>query len=147
MKSYIVKIFPKTKDFESELLDFLFEKSIDLKRDFSIDNILKTEDSPRKIDNLFENRNNIQVEEVYGSTFQSYWRTNKDIYSISHHIHEISKIGKSYYAKITASEYGEIIDFHKGILRPVYYRPEENKEVYKIATFDIDFNITKDKMS
>lgn len=147
MQKYIVKILPKTKDFESELLDFLFEKSTHLKRDFSIVNILKNDFSPTTIYDLFRNDVKIELDDLYGSTFQSYWRSNKDVYAISHQIIDIFEKGEDFYASIIPSQYGDIIDFDKGILRPVYYKPDEYKDQYKIATFDIDFNITEDMKS
>ena len=38
------------------------------------------------------------------------------------------------------NEYGEVIDFEKGYLKPVYYKDEKNE--YCLVTFDIDFNIS-----
>lgn len=143
MDSYRVKIFPKNEHFSKDLLVFLFEKSLTIKRDFSIDHILKNESSLPSIDTLFEKNNTIDLNEVYGSTFQSYWRNNRDIYAISHTVDQIIKDREDYFAKITPSGYGEIIDFNKGILKPIYYRSKDTDE-YRIVTFDIDFNITKD---
>jgi hypothetical protein len=143
----IVKILPKTKEFDKELIDFLFEKSTYLKRDIYIQNILNTESSTISISEIFESNAEIELNEVYGSTFQSHWRNNKEIYAISHLVKKIFKINETFYGILEETPYGTIVDFEKGVLRPVYYRPKEDSNEYKIATFDIDFNITQDKMS
>jgi hypothetical protein len=141
MELYKVKIFPKTKDFDTELLNFLLENSPILNREFSIDNILNTSSSPLKLNDLFEESNPILINEVVGSTFQSNWRSNKEIYAISHTVKSIFKEKEQYYGFIEASPYGEIIDLDKAILRPIYYKKDKDEE-YQIVTFDIDFNIT-----
>jgi hypothetical protein len=140
----IVKILPKTKEFDKELLDFILEKSLHLKRDIYIQNILNTEENTISISEIFQSNTEIELDEVYGSTFQSYWRNNKEIYAISHMVKKISKIDETYYGVLEETPHGSLIDFEKGVLRPVYYRPKEDSHEYKIATFDIDFNITQD---
>jgi len=141
MNTYKVKIFPKTKDFEKELVIFLLKNSSSLKRDFSIDNILNSESSPLNIDSLFKTNLPINITEIPGSTFQSHWRSNEVIYAISHTIKSISKEDEIFYGHIEPSPYGDIVDFEKGILRPIYYKKEKDDE-YQLVTFDIDFNIT-----
>ena len=141
MELYKVKIFPKTKDFDKELLIFLLKNSPTLNREFSIDNILNSNSPPLKLNDLFRNSKPISINEVFGSTFQSYWRNNEDVYAISHTVKLILKDQEQYYGFIEPSPYGEIIDFNKGILRPIYYKKEKDEE-YQIVTFDIDFNIT-----
>lgn len=141
MELYKVKIFPKTKDFDKELLNFLLKNSPILSREFSIDNILNSHSSPIRLNDLFKESKPILINEVSGSTFQSHWRSNKDIYAISHTVKSVVKVQDQYYCFIEPTPYGEIIDFNKGILRPVYYK-KQNDEEYQIVTFDIDFNIT-----
>ena len=134
-----VKIFRKNDDFDKELLDFLLRKSSTLKRELSIDNILNKHDSPNNLDHLFSLINPIEVQEVHGSTFQSYWRDNDDLFHTSHHVKSIYKDNDDFYGLVEPSPHGEIIDFEKGILKPIYYKP---KDKYVLITFDIDFNIT-----
>lgn len=135
-----VEILQKKETFLTDLIIFLFDKSLEFKRDFSINNILN-EGSP--MTNKFENFKNkkIKLDNVFGSTFQSYIRSNDDIYAISHTITEIIFEDNYIYGIVNPSDYGEIIDFSKGILIPVYYRPDKNSDL-KIATFDIDFTIS-----
>ena len=134
-----VKIFKKNDDFEEQLLNFLLKKSSTLKRELFIDNILNSEIPPNNLNELFSISNPIDLQDVYGSTFQSYWRTNEDIFHVSHNVVGILKENDELYGLIEPSEYGEIIDFDKGILKPIYYKPEDK---YVLITFDVDFNIT-----
>jgi hypothetical protein len=137
---YKVEILQKKDTFLDDLLIFLFEKSIEFRRDFSIDNILN-EDAPphQKFDFLLNKK--IHLDNVFGSTFQSYYRSNNDIYAISHTITDLLFENNCIYGMVKPSDYGEVIDFSKGFLLPVYYRPDKNSDS-KIATFDIDFSIS-----
>ena len=83
----------------------------------------------------------IDLEEVFGSTFQSHYRSGEQIYAISHNIISIEVSKGKYFANIEPSDYGEIIDFELGFLRPVYYKSKEEINDYLLATFDIDFHI------
>ena len=129
-----VEIFPKNEGFIDELIVFLLEKSPQFRREFSIDNILNQEPPLKNIEYLKE-ISETPVDNSYGSTFQSYHRNDGPSY-ISHTIHSISIEENKYYANIElwSIEYNELM-----ILRPVY-RKETN--VYKIGTFDIDYNIS-----
>ena len=72
-------------------------------------------------------------------TKKSKFRKNEQIYEISHSIHCLYIKDDKISALVEPNKYGEIIDFKKCTLRPVYYKNNEDK--YCIATFDIDFNI------
>lgn len=137
---YKIQIFPKNETFLNDLLIFLFEKSIEFRRNFHIDNILNSSVSLQHKYDFIKSTKIIDLQNVYGSTFQSYHRTNENIYAISHTITQIVIEDDFIYGIVKPNDYGEIIDFEKGILRPVYFRPDK-ESVWKIATFDIDFNI------
>ena len=138
---YKVEIFQKNDTFLEDLLNFIFDKSPPLRRDNFIDNILNEESSIQTNFEYIKKIGKIELENVFGSTFQSSNRSNDNIYAISHDIHFIEFDGDKIYGLVKPSSYGEVIDFSKGILRPVYYRP--NKDLRpRIATFDIDFIIT-----
>ena len=139
MQECVVKIFSKKEDFLDDLVNFFFRKSLNFKRNYHINNILNNSIS---LTDEIKNLSPIKLDEVFGSTFQSTYRKNEQIYATTHTISEIDIRDDGFFAKIKPSDYGEIIDFQKGVLRPVYFRYEN--EPYKIATFDIDFNITQD---
>ena len=136
---YKVEIFQKRDTFLNDLLIFLFEKSTQFRRDFSIYNILNEDVSLEEKKDYFSINKKIEVEKVYGSTFQSYYRSNDNIYEISHTIKYFEFDGDSIYGVLEPSKYE--IDFSEGILQPVYYKPDKDSD-WKIATFDIDFNIS-----
>jgi len=138
MTSYKIKIVPKNEDFLEEIFFFINEKSIEFKRQFNIDNILNKESSP--IELILKEKSPIILDNVYGSTFQSHWRNNEDIYAISHYINSLIFESDEIYADVTPSRYGFGVDSELSILRPVYYKSEKGK--YVIATFDIDFDIS-----
>ena len=138
MTSYKIKIVPKNEDFLEEIFFFINEKSIEFKRQFNIDNILNKESSP--IELILKEKSPIILDNVYGSTFQSHWRNNEDIYAISHYINSLIFESDGIYADVTPSRYGVGVDSELSILRPVYYKSEKGK--YVIATFDIDFDIS-----
>lgn len=138
MDSYKLKIVPKNDDFIEEIFFFIKRKSIGFNRQNNIDNILNKYDSP--ISSILQENTPILLDDVFGSTFQSSFRKNDDIYAISHDINSIIFENGDFYADVTPSKYGEIIDFQYGVLRPVYYKNE--KDEFVIATFDIDFNIS-----
>jgi hypothetical protein len=135
-----VQIFPKNDNFQEDLLAFLLKKSFEFKRSFSIDNILKKR-SPLNIKDYLIRSSPIPVNEVWGSTFQTHYRGNDQIYAISHNIVSIEVTNDKYFANIVPSEYPEVIDFESGFLRPVYYKPKLEISEYLLATFDIDFHI------
>jgi hypothetical protein len=133
---YKIEIIEKNKKFLDEIFDFLLKKSFEFKRNYKIDTTLN-----KKIDKseYLKKSSPINVESVYGSTFQSKYRSDDQIYAISHSIHSIEISNDKILANITSNEYGEIIDFDKGHLKPVYYKDDKNE--YCLATFDVDFNI------
>ncbi len=139
---YKVEILPKNEDFIEELIVFLSEKSFQFRRDFYIDNILNKKTSLNKFDYL-RKISPISLENVWGSSFQSSYRSNNDIYAISHEINSIEIIDEKIFGNLNPSDYGDVIDFDKGKLRPVYFKKDHISN-YQIATFDIDFNITCD---
>jgi len=134
---YKVEIIEKKKSLLDEIFDFLLEKSFEFRRNYKID--ISLNKKINKVEYL-KKSSPINVESVYGSTYQSKYRSNDQIYSISHSIHTIEIIGDKIIATIIPNEYGEVIDFEKGYLKPVYYKDEKNK--YCLVTFDIDFNIS-----
>jgi hypothetical protein len=136
MELHKIKIFPKNEDFLNEIIDFFNENSKVFKREFSIDNILN---EPHSLPHLIEKLSPIPIDEKYGSTFQSHYRDNEPSY-ISHTIHSISIDEDKYYANIELwrLEYNDLM-----ILRPVYQKSKSSNE-YKIGTFDLDYDITKD---
>jgi hypothetical protein len=140
---YKVEILTKKKDFVDDYIVFLSEKSVQFGRNFSIDNILNETVSLNKIHYL-EKNSPIIVDNVFGSTFQSSYRNNDDIYAISHEVYSLEVINGKFYATIKPSNYVDIIDFDKGKLRPIYYK-KDNKSEYQIATFDIDMNIMREE--
>jgi hypothetical protein len=135
-----VQIFPKNDSFLNELVAFLLKKSPQFKRNFFIDNILK-EKAPLSLKKYLIKSSPIGVEEVWGSTFQSHYRSDEQIYAISHNIISIEVSEEKYFANIVPSDYAEVIDFELGFLRPIYYKPKEENNDYLLATFDIDFHI------
>lgn len=135
---YKVEIFQKNDTFFQDLVDFIFEKSPTLRRDNFIGNILNESTSIYNDINYLKNLGFVDLENVYGSTYQSSFRSNDNIYAISHIIERIEFLNDDVYGIVKPSEYGDVIDFDKGILRPVYYSDKDFK--MKIATFDIDFN-------
>jgi len=137
-----VEILPKNDNFIQEFFEFLSEKSIEFRRDFSINNILNKEISLNKIKYL-EKNSPIKLDDVYGSTFQSSFRGNDNIYAISHDVISIEIIQGKFFGNIKPSTYGETSKFDVAVLRPVYYKKDDKSE-YQIATFDIDFNIMRD---
>jgi len=138
---YKVEIFQNNDLFIKDLVNFIFEKSPTLKRDTFISNILNdTTPITSDIDYL-RSLGILELQNVYGSTYQSSFRKNDNIYAISHTIESIEFSEGSVYGWVKPSEYGDIIDFDKGILRPVYFSSKDYE--LKIATFDIDFNKIK----
>lgn len=135
-----VQIFPKNDSFLNELVAFLLKKSPQFKRNFFIDNILK-EKGPSSLEKYLIKSSPIVVEEVWGSTFQSHYRSDEQIYAISHNIISIEVSKEKYFANIVPSDYAEVIDFELGFLRPIYYKPKKEINDYLLATFDIDFHI------
>jgi hypothetical protein len=134
-----VEIFPKNDGFLGDLLTYLKNKSSQFNRDFSIDNILNDNDS-LQLKEYFIKKSPIYLNDVYGSTFQSSYRGNDQIYSISHIIKSIEVTEDKYFGNIDPWDHGEIIDFEQGFLKPVYFKKDDKIE-YQIATFDIDFYI------
>jgi hypothetical protein len=134
-----VQIIPKNRDFLDDFFLFLFEKSEIFRRDISIDNILNDTTSLKNFEYL-EKVSPILLKDVFGSTFQTSYRNNDDIYAISHDVVSIEFTDGKIFGNINPSTYGEIINFDGGCLRPVYYKKNDKSE-YQIATFDIDFNI------
>jgi len=135
-----VQIFPKNDSFLNDLVAFLLKKSPQFKRNFFIDNILKKK-GPSSLEKYLIKSSPIAVEEVWGSTFQSHYRSDEQIYLISHNIISIEVFKEKYFANIVPSDYAEVIDFELGFLRPIYYKPKEEINDYLLATFDIDFHI------
>ena len=113
-----------------------------------IDNILNNHFSDsEKLDYLI-NTSPIILNEVFGSTYQSSFRKNDQIYEITHTIDSLKITKTEILANITLSndfirENTKSID---GIvLRPVYYNytdDENDKSSLLLATFDLDLNIT-----
>jgi hypothetical protein len=136
MELHKIKIFPKNEDFLNEIIDYFIENSKVFKREFSIDNILN---ESHHLPHLIEKLSPVPIDEKYGSTFQSHYRNNEPSY-ISHTIHSISIDEDKYYANIELWKlaYNDLM-----ILRPVYHKPKGSSE-YKIGTFDLDYDITKD---
>lgn len=136
--AYKVEIIGKNKSLLDEIFEFLLKKSYEFKRNYKIDSTLG-----KKINRIEYLKKNspINVESVYGSTFQSKYRSNDQIYAISHSIESIEILDDKILANIKPNEYGDIIDFDKGYLKPVYYKNQKNE--YCLATFDVDFNINE----
>ncbi len=132
-----VKIISEKQGFFEDLLVFLNQKSNFFKREFNITNILNEEVSPLE---FIKKNSPICVDDVFGSTYQSSFRKNEQIYQVSHDIVSIGFDDSGFFAYVSSSEYGDKINFCDGILRPVYYK-KDNKN-YLIATFDVDFNIS-----
>lgn len=137
-KYYKVKISPQKSDFINDLLVFLNRKSSHFRRESAISQILEKNTQH----DILKKLSPIILEEVFGSTYQSSFRTNDKIYAISHDVLKICVENDNYFGIISPSPYGEIIDFEKGVLKPVWYQNDEGK--FLIATFDIDFNISSD---
>jgi hypothetical protein len=136
---YKVEILPKNEDFINQFFLFLFEKSNIFRRDISIENLLDESVSIKNIEYL-KKISPIILNDVYGSTFQSHYRDNDNIYAISHDVISIEIENGKFFGNVKPSRYGDIIGFERGLLRPVYYKKDDKSE-YQIATFDIDFNI------
>ena len=84
-----VEIIQDENIFEKDFFDFIIKKSPTFKRDFSIDNILISDKpNPNYLDYL-KVYNPIKLENVFGSTYQSSFRSNDNIYAISHTIDSI----------------------------------------------------------
>lgn len=139
---YKVEIFQKNETFLDDLVEFIFEKSPSLKRDNFIDDILNKSDSVNKNYDYIKKIGRIELDNVFGSTFQSSYRSNDNIYAISHIIKYLEFENDSIHGIIEHSQYGELLDFEKDILMPVYFKEREDSK-FKIATFDIDFNIIR----
>jgi|688.fasta_scaffold522446_2 hypothetical protein len=135
-----IEIIQKKEGFIRDLTKFILEKSSEVKRDFMIEKVIDDTSTPLNILDYLNKYKKVSLQNVFGSTFQSHYRTNDNIYAISHYIHHIEFEGGKFYGHLEPSGYGDVIDFNKGVLLPVYYKSDENSE-YKIATFDIDFNI------
>ena len=136
---YKVEIIPKNESFLDDFFLFLIEKSDIFRRDISIDNILNDTASLNDLKYL-EKVSPIVLKDVFGSTFQSSYRNNDNIYAISHDVVSIEFKDGKIFGNINPSTYGEKIKFDGGCLRPVYYK-KNGKSEYQIATFDIDLNI------
>lgn len=137
---YKIEILQKNKSFLKDLSVFLIEKSLFLKRDLHINNILTESSSLNQNIEYMKSLKKIPIENVYGSTYQSQIRSNDNIYAISHYINFIIFEEEKVFALIDPAPYGEPIDFDKGVLVPVYWRPLKEISL-KIATFDISFDI------
>jgi hypothetical protein len=136
--SYKLRIFENDEHLTDEIVKYIISKSIHIQRELAIDKFLyDTEFNPNHLKKISP----IYLENVYGSTYQSSYRSNDNIYAISHNIEALGFDDEGCYAILTPSPHGELIDFDKGILRPVWYKDE--KDDYKLATFDIDFNISR----
>jgi len=135
-----VILFEKDENFIDDLFEFLSNKSYEFKRQLKIDQIFNNLHSFEDKLSYLKKNSPINTQSVYGSTFQSKYRNNEQIYAISHNVHSIDIKDGEISALVEPNTYGEIIDFEKCGLRPVYYKNNENK--YCIATFDVDFNIT-----
>jgi hypothetical protein len=140
-----IKILNKDKNFIDNLFDFLSNNSYEFKRQLKLDNIFesvnKLNDSNDKI-GYIKSQSPINIESVYGSTYQSKYRSNEQIYAISHSIHSIEIDNDQIFANINPNEFGEVIDFNKGHLKPVYHKKTVD-EKYSLVTFDIDFDINE----
>lgn len=134
-----IRIFENNKDLFEEIRQFVLLKSPIYKRDILISDLLNQKEVDR---HYLETQSPVPIEDSYGSTYQSSFRSNDSIYAISHYIVSIGLDDCGFYAFITPSLYGDVIDFNKGVLRPVWYKNENNE--IKLATFDIDFNISPD---
>lgn len=137
--SYKVEIIPKNESFLDDFFLFLIEKSDIFRRDISIDNILNDTASLKDLEYL-EKVSPIVLKDVFGSTFQSSYRSNDNIYAISHDVVSIEFKDGKIFGNVNPSTHGEKIKFDGGCLRPVYYKKNDKSE-YQIATFDMDFNI------
>ncbi len=133
-----VKIISEKQGFFEDLLVFLNQKSSFFKREFNITNILNEHVSPLE---FIKKNSPISVDGVFGSTYQSSFRKNEQIYEISHDVVSIGIDDSDFFAYVSSSKYGNKVNFHEGVLRPVYYK-KDNKS-YLIATFDVDFNISE----
>ena len=124
---------------------FLSVKSPVFRRDFFIDNILKEQVSHNNFTEYLDKNSPISLEEVFGSTFQSSYRHNDQIYQIQFDILSIGKDELGFYGIIKMADYSpiRISNTKKSLpnLRPVYYKYSDDKNDYLIATFDMDLNI------
>jgi hypothetical protein len=140
-----IKILNKHKNFFDNLFGFLSNNSYEFKRQLKLDNIFesvnKLKNSNDKIQYI-KSQSPINIESVYGSTYQSKYRSNEQIYAISHSIHSIEIDNDEIFAIIKPNEYGEVIDFEKAHLKPVYHKKTVD-EKYSLVTFDIDFDINE----
>lgn len=136
-----VEIIEKNKEFLEDLVDFLHERSYQFKRQSRIDEIFLEKKSKKNILNYLIDQSPIELESVYGSTYQSRIRSNDQIYQISHQITSIEVTKDSFFANVDPTDSGEILEFEKGRLRPVFYKKKTEDSKLFLATFDIDFNI------
>jgi len=137
-----IKISTQGDKFWEDLFDFLINKSYSFKRQIKLDQLLESNKNIKNIKKYLRSVSPIELESVYGSTYQSKFRSNEQIYAISHSIHLLEINNNGVIAHIKPNEYGEIIDFESGHLKPVYFKNIDDE--YCIATFDIDFNITSE---
>ena len=137
-KYYKVRIIPKKGGFHDDIIEFLKRKSTYFKRETSLLEILENKNDIINLQKISP----IPLEEVHGCPYQSDYRDNKDIFAISHQIVSVGFDIDGFYAFLSETNYGELIDFDRVVLRPVYYKTKDGE--YSIATFDIDFNIMKD---
>lgn len=92
------------------------------------------------IDSIVEGRDPVPIplrSDIFGSTYQSSWRSVTDLKSVSHTILEIEMSRGNIYGmvRILRTPMGNplLIDGIPMILRPIYY------DLNRILTFDIDF--------
>ncbi len=131
-------LFEDSQEFIDDLFEFLYDKSYEFKRQSKIDQIFNNLDGLADKLSYLEKNSPINTQSVYGSTFQSKYRNNEQIYAITHNINCVYIKDGKISASVEPNTYGKIIDFEKCVLKPVYYK--KNQEKYCIATFDIDFN-------
>lgn len=138
LKEYNVRIVSKSDCFHDDMILFLERKSTFFKRESALVEILENKKDAIQLQKVSP----ISLEGVHGCTYQSDFRDNKDIFAISHEIISIGYDSDGFYGVISETNYGDLIDFDRVVLRPVYYKNKEGE--YLIATFDIDFNRIKD---
>lgn len=138
-----IKILNKDENFIDNLFDFLSNNSYEFKRQLKLDKIFesknKLNDPNNKVEYL-KSQSPINLESVYGSTYQSKYRSNEQIYAISHSIYSIEIDNDTIFAIVKPNEFGEVIDFEKAHLKPVYHKKTVD-EKYSLVTFDVDFDI------
>jgi hypothetical protein len=138
LKEYKVNIVPKNDCFHDDMITFLKRKSVFFKRESALAEIFENKKDVLQLQKVSP----IFLDGVHGCTYQSDFRDNKDIFAISHEIISIGFDTDGFYGIISETNYGDLIDFDRVVLRPVYYKNKEGE--YLIATFDIDFNRIKD---